>query len=198
MKHRYFGLLLFAFVALTSEAQAITVGIDPATQTIGPGSSTKVALTIAGLGSGTSPSLSTYDLNIAYDPSVITLTGVTFGDPVLSDQLDLFSLGSITSSSDSPPGTLNVFELSLDSPSGIDARQANAFTLATLSFNALAGGTSPLTLTINALGDANGDPLVTDIASGSITVNAVPLPPALGLFVLGLAGLLGRAVVRNA
>jgi hypothetical protein len=193
MKKYYFGLLLLVLAVFTTEAEAITVSVDPATQTIGAGSSTQVALTISGLGIGAAPSLSTYDLNVAYDPSIITLTGVTFGDPVLGDQLDLFSLGSLTSSSDSPLGTINVFELSFDNPSDIDALQANAFTLATLSFNTLASGTSSLALTINVLGDANGDPLTASTISSSITVSAVPVPAAVWLFGSGLLGLIGVA-----
>jgi hypothetical protein len=170
-------------------SQAATIGFDPATQTVPTGSSLSVKLGILGLGDGAAPSLSTFDLNIGYDPSLLSFTGVSFGDPVLGDQLDLFSLGSLTSSDNTTPGTVNVFELSFDSPTDIDTLQAANFTLVTLTFSALSGGISPLSISINALGDANGDPLAATTTSGSVTVTAVPLPAAVWLFGSGLFGL---------
>ncbi len=174
-------------------SQAITVSFDPTAQTVATGSFVSVKLGISGLGNGVAPSLGTFDLNIDYNPSLLSFTSVSFGDPVLGDQLDLFSLGSLTSWDNTTPGTLNVFELSFDSPTDIDTLQAANFTLATLTFSALSGGISPLSISINALGDANGDPLAAITTSGSVTVTAVPVPAAVWLLGSGLLGLIGVA-----
>ena len=185
------GSMLLLLVSGTS--QAITVSFDPTAQTVATGSFVSVKLGISGLGNGAAPSLGTFDLNIGYNPSLLSFTSVIFGDPVLGDQLDLFSLGSLTSSDNTTPGTVNVFELSFDSVADLNTLQAANFTLATFTFSALSGGTSPLSISINALGDANGDPLAATMASGNVTVTAVPLPGAVWLFGSGLLGLIGVA-----
>ncbi|MHB1142268.1 MAG: cohesin domain-containing protein [Sulfuricaulis sp.] len=194
MKRTIYSVVCSMLLLLVSgTSQAATVGFDPIAQTVSTGSSLSVKLGISALGDGVAPSLSTFDLNIGYDPSLLSFTGVIFGDPVLGDQLDLFSLGSVTSWDNTTPGTLNVFELSFDSPTDIDTLQAANFTLATLTFSALSGGISPLSIAINALGDANGDPLAATTMSGSVTVTAVPIPAAIWLFGSGLLGLIGMA-----
>lgn len=194
MKKTIYSVIGSMFLLLVSgTSQAITVSFDPTAQTVATGSSFSVKLGISGLGNGAAPSLGTFDLDIGYNSSLLSFTSVSFGDPVLGDQLDLFSLGSFTSSSNTTPGTVNVFELSFDSVADLNTLQAANFTLATFTFSALSGGISPLSISINALGDANGDPLVATTASGSVTVTAVPLPAAAWLFGSGLLGLIGMA-----
>ncbi|CAA9889722.1 PEP-CTERM-sorting domain protein (fragment) [Candidatus Methylobacter favarea] len=70
--------------------------------------------------------------------------------------------------------------------------QAGSFTLATLSFNALSAGVSPLTISLNAIGDANGDSLsIEPVTAGPVTVEAnadgsVPEPATWLLVSLGV------------
>jgi hypothetical protein len=189
------GSMLLLLVSGTS--QAITVGFDPMAQTVPTASSVNVKLGISGLGNGIAPSLGTFDLDINYNPAVLSFTGASFGDPLLGDQLDLFGLGSISSSSNATPGIVNLFQLSLDSSTDMDTLQAANFTMATLTFSALSLGTSSLSISINALGDSNGSPLIADLTSGSVTVAAVPIPAAIWLFGSGLFGLLGLVRRRS-
>jgi hypothetical protein len=59
--------------------------------------------------------------------------------------------------------------------------------LATLSFDVLDFGTSDLTLSVNAFGDAEGNDLPVTTLSTSVTT--VPLPSAIFLMASGLMGL---------
>lgn len=109
------------------------------------------------------------------------------------DQLDVFGLGSITRTT--PPatpttGAVELFELSLDSEDDLNDLQASEFTLATLTFDTLGAGISPLDMTIKSLGDAGGvsiTPYAVGTGSVRVTANAVPEPSVLFLLTASLA-----------
>lgn len=175
-------LLLF----MATSSQAIKLDVEPTSLTVPVGSSADVALVISGLGDGVAPSLGTFDLDISFDPAILGLSTVTFGN-----QLDILGLGSIQSVTPGV-GTVNLVELSLDLPDDLNTYQADSFTLATLTFGTLAIGTSPLEFIEAILGDENGDPLILDggIENGSITATApIPEPATLLLFASGLTGM---------
>ncbi len=197
MNRAFVGVLAAALLLVAAPSQAIILSFAPATQNASVGFPTDVAVVISGLGNGAAPSLSAFDLDVDFDSNVLSFLGVTFGDPVLGDQLDLFALGSLAGTT-SGLGVVNLFELSLDSPADLDALQAGSFTLATLTFDTLAAGFSPLGISVNALGDANGNPLTATIAGGSVTAagaGAVPEPASL---LLVFAGLMVVAWLREA
>lgn len=176
--------LLFIF---SSSAQAITLSFIPSSQDVVLGDPVSVEVAIAELGDFSPPSLGAFDIDISWDSTILSFSSVVYGDPLLGDQLDLFGLGSITSTTPSS-GSVNLFELSLDSPFDLDTLQAGSFTLATLTFNTLSLGTTPLGIPIiNALGDAWGDPLFAGVEGASI--NVVPEPSTLLLMGAGLAGI---------
>ena len=138
------GTALALCVALP--ASATTINFSPSSQSVNVGTTTTVDLVISGLGGGAAPSLGTFDLDIGFDSSILSFSSATFGN-----QLDLFGLGDINSVTPGV-GTINLFELSLESAADLDSLQAGAFTLATLSFTALSNGSSPLSISVNALG----------------------------------------------
>ena len=182
-----FALLTIGLLSASSAAQAITLHFEPSSNDVEVGSSVDVSVVISDLGDLAAPSLGTFDLHVLFDPAVIGVSALTFGDPVLGDQLDLSASGSISDYDVTEPGTLNVFEVSLDLPSDLDDLQAGSFTLFTLTFDALAEGTSALGISSSTLilGDALGDPLLADLSDGSLTVTPVPEPAAILLVLLG-------------
>ena len=186
-------IFLGAALLLTpaAPARAIMLDIDPAAQTVNLNDPATVKLNISGLGAGVAPSLSGLDVDIGFDPSVLSFTSVVFGTG-----LDLLGLGSVTQVTPAA-NSVNLLELSLDSVADLNALQPAAFTLATLTFATAGVGTSPLTIAVNALGDAVGDPLMATVSPGSVTVNAVAVPePATWLLVL--SGLLAIGAVGRA
>ena len=175
--------------ASSGVSAAILLSPTPSTQTIALGGLTTIDLRIAGLGAGVAPSLGAYDVDLMFDPSVLSFVSATFGDGVLGNQLDLFGLGSVSFLTPST-GMVNLFELSLDTSADLDALQADAFVLASLSFSGLSGGTSPIGLSVNALGDADGAPVAASISTGSVVVTpstAIPEPATYALMLAGIA-----------
>jgi hypothetical protein len=196
--------LLFVF-GVTQVLQAASISITPSTQSVNLGDQAVVSLDISGLGSGSAPSVGVFDIDLSFDAAVLALSSVTVGDPVLGDQLDVFGLGSILGVTFGT-GTVNVFEVSLDLPDDLNLLQADAFTLATFTFNTLAAGSSALGLTLNALGDADGLPLGATLTGGSVDVVGpepppppvtVPEPSAWTTYALLLAGLAGRVILQR-
>lgn len=179
-------------------AFATVISVTPSSTSVSPDSTVNVALSVSGLGDSSAPSLGTYDITLAFDPSMLGFISASYGDPSLGDQLDLSGFGTFSSTS-LTSGAVELFELSFDSPSTLDTQQAGAFTLADLTFNALAPGVSSLDLTANAVGDSYGNALTVQLADSQLTVSGagpgtIPAPGT--EFLLG-AGLLALRFRRR-
>ncbi len=155
--------VLFGLLAVT-QAQGGVIAITPSTQIVSLGTQAMADVTITGLGSGTAPSVGTFDVSVEFDPSLLSFVSASFGD-----QLDILGFGSIQSVLPGV-GIVNLFEVSLDTIDDLNNLQSDEFVLATLTFDSLAPGTSPLTLTLNALGDAQGQALAATVENGSVTI----------------------------
>jgi hypothetical protein len=131
--------LLYLFVlAFFPAAVAGTIAIDvlPTSQSANNGNPLSVTLEIFGLSAGTAPSVGTFDFDLGFDPTLLSFMNATYGTGV-----DIFGLGDLQFTTPGT-GTVNLFEVSLDSASDINSFQPASFVLATLSFMALADGTS--------------------------------------------------------
>jgi len=178
---------VFAIVAIATPVawgSSIYLSVQPSSQSVAEGAEVSIDLNISGLGDP--PSLGTYDLNVAFDPTILSFSAFAFGDPVLGDQLDPTGGGNTISFTNLGTGTVELFELSLDSDTTLNTLQAPSFTLGVLTFDAIGAGDSPLTLSINALGDADGNSLSASLQNGSVSVTAAStVPEPATIYLLG-------------
>ena len=88
-----FVAFLMSVFCNATVSQAVMLSFDPLSQDVLLGVPVDVELTISGLGNHSPDSLSTFDLDIGFDPTILDFSSVSYGDPLLGDQLDLFGLG---------------------------------------------------------------------------------------------------------
>jgi hypothetical protein len=118
-----------------------------------------VDIFISGLGAGIPPSVGAFDLDVSFDPAILSPTGVAFGPFLGIPFVDALVDATF------PPGVIDLAEVSLLPSADLDLLQPAAFPFATLFFDTLALGTSPLTFSLVIVDDAFGGKL--DITTGS-------------------------------
>ena len=198
-KALYLGLsLAVAPFVFQDVAQAVILDFS-STPVVETGEQVSIDIIISDLVNGGAPSLGAYDFDIRFDSSILNFDSVTFGDAVLGNQLDIIGLfGTFNDVLKLSSDTINLFELSLDDPFDLDTFQADSFTLATLTFDAVGAGTSTLEFSNVILGNALGHPLSVTTNQGMVTVeasDAVPVPESSTTFSLLALGLLGLGTV---
>ena len=197
------AILLAGALAFSTTAHAITIGITPSATSLAVGDSLSADVVVSELGDFASPSLGVFDLDIAFTPTTLGFTGMSFG-PFLGD----LGLGEAIILADgvSSPGVVNLSVLSfleadgtsclLCFPPYLDDIQPASFVLATLAFDAIGAGASALTLSVNSLGDGLGDPFPEVIVGAGPSISAIPEPATVSLLAFGMA-LLGLGGIRR-
>ncbi len=157
------------------------------------GSSFELFVNLSGFQNSSALALGAYDFNLYYDATRFAFSNLHWGDASLGNQLDLGGFGSIKLVDSAATGTLQVAELSLDSPWDLHNLQAKNFTVFSISFLTLLPGAAAFSLDINALSDAYGDSINDNLIKGvsvNIAPTSVPEPSSALLFFLGLVSIL--------
>jgi PEP-CTERM motif len=192
--NRTLRLLAVSAVALgtllsTAPAQAITVYINPATQTIGTGGTASIDIIVSDLSAAVGGFALTLDFNDAF----VSGTDFTNDPDGTMGALPLDLSGGFSGSS------LDLYFLADagETEGSLGASQGSTFTLARVSFLGVAHGLSPLTLSNVVLSNWDGTETLAGVESvnGEICVGeggcerAVPEPGTLALLSLGMLGM---------
>ncbi len=184
-------IVCLAALLWSIEGQAISIGFQPASQSVVLGDSVLVDIVVSDLGGEI---VSAYDLDIGYDAAILSAVSVTFG-PLLGDEafFEVFSDFDL-----STPGLVDLAQLSLLSDAALLALQGgDSVVLATLGFATVGMGATSLDFTFDVFNDIKGlNALQLDIDAVAGTVGVIPEPHASLLFALGVL-VFSRAARRS-
>jgi hypothetical protein len=200
--HKTIFLPLMLVISL-SPAIGATIALAPSASVVMLGESFDLDVVISGLGAGAPSSVSAFDLTLSFAPAILSVDGVSFGlslgNPALFEALTGFTIS---------PGSVNLAEVSLLSAADLDVLQPASFTLATLSFEALAVGMTTVAFVPGTVPGVSGldvkdglgavlVPLTwTDATVQVVGVTVIPEPTTCSLIAFPLLAALGIAARR--
>lgn len=189
---RVLALAALVGVGAYGSAEAATISVTPATQTVVIGNPVSVDI-VASLGAG--EALGSFDFNLAFSDLILNGTTVVVDPDGKFQEAPLgFESGAFGAAGVSPL-LVNAAADPLCDFACLSASQGAGFVLARVTFGTVGVGLSPLTLSNVALGDADGNPMGVQFTNGSVCVTAagtagpcvVPEPASLSLLAAGLA-----------
>ncbi|UMR29144.1 PEP-CTERM sorting domain-containing protein [Massilia sp. MB5] len=127
-------------MAAALPGQAAVINLSSSASSVAVGQSFNVDFRISGLSGAADDSLSGFDLTVMFDSRVLQLTGFSFADANGVNQLDLAEAASFGFLGDAKASgsLIDVFGLSGNSATVLDAAQTDAFRFLSLNFKALA------------------------------------------------------------
>lgn len=191
---RAFAATMTAGALALGTASAASVSLSADAEQVDIGDTVEIALTFTA--DEAAEFLVDNLFELSFDSDLFAFVGADFTDPATDqNQLD-FELGGLFEAEVTDTGLVEVSAASDDFFDVLAEQQADAFTVVTLSFEALANGTGEFALTdfstfLFAIG-LDGELFEADIAGGALTVDAVPLPGAAIFLLTGAAGLVAR------
>lgn len=185
MQLQKIALVLCASGALALDASTVTV--QPASPSVFQGDNVGLNLVMSGISD-----LYAYQLDVGFNPSVLSASSVTEGPFLSGGGGTFFFPGTI----DNTAGTISFVA---DSLFGVTSGVSGSGVLAAVHFIAIAPGTSSITLfNISAL-DSFGQGLTVGSVGGLVSVSAIPEPGTIPLAGVGAACLLlARSMSRKA
>lgn len=180
------SLLLMVSLACVSAFSAI-LDIQPSVQEVHTGNQFTLDIGISGLEEN--EQIGGYDFDLFFDPSIFSFSGYKLSD----------NLGSLTNSQalDFSAGLTGSGKVNLSSISLIDnlSFQPGAFSLASVTFNAIGEGSGEFSLPNVLLSDFFGEEITAEIKSAS--VSSVPEASAMPLFCAGFLMLLSIGAIKR-
>ncbi len=186
------GIVVLSGLFTIKTTQAIEISVLPSVTNTTTNDTITVEIVALNLTGATGDSISAFDINVAFDNSILGLTGITYGTG-----LDLGILGSFQSSFNTAT-SVEVTETSFEFGADLDIAQPDNFTLFTLEFNTLATGFTNLDLTVNSMIDSDDllgpntiipSALNNGVVNVSNGISTVPEPGVLVLMAIGLASM---------
>lgn len=175
--------LLAGCAVLTANAAPV-LSIAPPSQWSKVGKQVSVDVVLSGLETGgLNEILAAYDLSLAYDPSILGYASGTFYD---LEAINLVAGGIPPNPDSSVSGVIDWNSTSYADDATLQGLQGDSLILATLVFNTLSEGTSPLSFSYHDLTGLTALALDHTAEDGSITV---PEPVTVALMGLGVLGM---------
>lgn len=168
-----FSALIFA---AAGSLAAETISVQPSTLNVGEGQTFSLDIHIDGI-----TDLYAFQFDLGFDPTILAAESVTEGSFLSSGGgSTIFIPGTI----DNVGGTIASTADALTGPiPGVSGRG----TLASIEFEALATGTTAISLANVDLFDSNLDPITFSVENGSVLVTTSPIPEPSNLSLIGAA-----------
>ena len=192
---RLSAILLLVCIAQAPIAHAVLLSVQPDTTFAANDDLVSLDIVVSGLGNFGPDSLGAFDVSMAYDAAVLSLSGYSLNNLLgdLGGQAIDISAGDLG-------GSVNIAEVSRLAAVMLDALQPDEFILASLNFDVLdlaIGATTELSILPGAvLSSAFGQPLI--VTGGlSATIEGMAAVPLTGTLWLVLGGFISWSAARR-